>query len=210
MLATAVTSGVMIWAVIQAPKWAVKIQWDLQLLKEERDRRLALLKTLMSTRATPVDFRHVQALNMIDVEFSSQSAEDLAVRSAWRDYLDALNNHDGFNDPSKVESRRDLLAELLQRMGKALNYSFDFAYLKGRVYYPVGHEDDAAMSTRMKKAVLEIVEGTRPLQVQTAGPGASVEDAASLGTVPPEAVEGRKTRRAERIHPPAISLPRPD
>src|ERR1035441_8952356 len=106
VLATAVTSGVMIWAVIQAPKWAVKVQWNLQLLKEERDRRLTLFKTLMATRATPVDFRHVQSLNMIDVEFSSDSSEDVAVRGAWKDYLDALNNKVGFNEAPQTETRQ--------------------------------------------------------------------------------------------------------
>jgi hypothetical protein len=33
VLASVITSAVMIWAVIQAPKWAVNIQWELQLRK---------------------------------------------------------------------------------------------------------------------------------------------------------------------------------
>jgi len=152
VLATLITSGVMIWAVVQAPKWAVKIQWNLQLMKEDRDRRLTIFKTLVATRATPVDFRHVQSLNMIDVEFSSKSEEDVGIRNAWKEYLDALNNHVDFDTAPQLEKRRDLLAELLQRMGRALNYDFDFAFLKRNVYYPQGHEDDAMTGLKMRGA----------------------------------------------------------
>jgi len=197
VLATIITSGVMIWAVIQAPRWAVKTQWDLQLLKEEHDRRLTLFKTLMATRATPVDFRHVQSLNMIDVEFSSESAEDRAVRSGWKDYLDALNNPVGFNDPPQLERRRDLLAELLQRMGKTLKYDFDFAYLKGRVYYPQGHEEDTMTSFRMRKGLLEVLEGTKPLQMQVIQSEAAVENGTALSKAWLEIAEGKKSLKIE-------------
>ena len=84
-------NAVMIWAVIKAPKWAVEAQWKLQLKKEDRDRRLWIFKTLMKTRATPVVPEHVQALNLIDVEFSANSTADKDVQDAWKNLLTNLN-----------------------------------------------------------------------------------------------------------------------
>jgi hypothetical protein len=127
-------------------------------------------RTLLATRARIVDFRHVEALNMIDIEFSSKSPEDAAVRNAWKDYLDALNDTADFNSPAKIDKRRDLLAELLQRMGRALNYEFDFAYLKRRAYYPQVHEDEAQDNYNTRKKWLETLDGTRPLKMEVSAP----------------------------------------
>jgi len=197
----------MIWAVVQAPKWAVNVQWDLQLRKEERDRRLGIFKTLMATRATPVDFRHVQALNMIDVEFSSSLADDVAVRNAWKNYLDALNDSANFNTPSHLEKRRDLLAELLQRMGRALNYDFDFTYLKARVYYPQGHEDDAVDNLKIRKAWLEIVEGKKPLKMEAVQSEPAAERGTELSNAWLDVAEGRRALRMEITGLPPVLSP---
>jgi hypothetical protein len=206
VLATLMTSGVMIWAVIQAPKWAVRIQWNLQLMKEDRDRRLTMFKTLMATRATPVGFRHVQSLNMIDVEFSSKSAEDVGIRNAWKEYLDALNNHVDFDAAPQLEKRRDLLAELLQRMGRALNYDFDFAFLKRNVYYPQGHEDAFVTGLKMRNALLQILEGGKPLPMQVVQSKVAAENGAALSKAWLEVAEGKKTLRIE-LTPPAVAPP---
>jgi len=202
VVATVVTSGLMIWAVVQAPKWAVRIQWELQLRKEERDRRLNVFKTLMATRATTVDFRHVQALNMIDVEFSSTLPEDAAVRGAWREYLDALNDKVDFNGIAQVERRHDLLAELLQRMGRALGYDFTFAHLKGRPYYPQGHEDDSIDNLKTRKAWLEIVEGNKPLRMEVVRSEVDIKSGADLIGAWLEVAEGKRPLRIEMTAPP--------
>jgi hypothetical protein len=176
--------------------------------KEERDRRLNIFKTLMATRATTVDFRHVQALNMIDVEFSSNSSEDVAVRNSWKEYLDALNDHTEFNEAHNLEKRRDLLAELLQRMGKALNYEFNFAYLKGRAYYPQGHEDDAVDNLKTKKAWLEIVEGNKPLKMELIQSEMALKNGATLSTAWLEVAEGKKRLKVDVTSlPTALSSP---
>ncbi len=134
---------------------------------------------------------------MIDVEFSSQSAEDVGIRKAWKDYLDALNNHLDFNDAPRVERRRDLLAELLQRMGRALNYDFDFDFLKRNVYYPQGHEEDAVTSIKMRTALLQILEGAKPLPMQVIQTAAAAENAAALSKAWLDVAEGNKTLKVE-------------
>jgi hypothetical protein len=146
---TAIATGVMIWAVYVAPQKAFEAQWQLQQRDEARKRRLKVFTALMATRGNVLHYRHVEALNLIDVEFSEALEKD--IRDAWKTYLDHLNTFgDTIQEPEeskrknienqREERRRDLLAELLQKMGARLGYGFDFTYLKGRAYYPQGTE----------------------------------------------------------------------
>jgi len=86
---TAIATGVMIWAVYVAPRKAFKAQWDLQQREEARKRRLQVFTALMATRGNILHYWHVEALNLIDVEFSEASEGN--VRDAWKAYLGHLN-----------------------------------------------------------------------------------------------------------------------
>ncbi|WP_411696770.1 DUF6680 family protein [Enterobacter huaxiensis] len=49
--------------------------------------------TLMATRATPTNIRHVEALNSIDVIFSGKNnKKESAIRLAWKSYLDFFSH----------------------------------------------------------------------------------------------------------------------
>jgi hypothetical protein len=171
------TSAVMIWAVIKAPAWAVNAQWKLQLKAEERQRRLQLFKTLMATRSNAVNERHVEALNLIDVEFHTTSSGDGEIRLAWKNYLDHLiqstkdteaGKTDKAQTDAREERRQNLLAQLLFKMGGTLGYSFegfDFIYLKERSYMPQGHVDLATEQQQLRKGLLEMLWRGRPLMV---------------------------------------------
>ena len=56
-------------AVIAGPILAVQAQKFVESFREKKQRRSAIFKTLMSTRAERLHREHVQALNMIDIEF---------------------------------------------------------------------------------------------------------------------------------------------
>jgi hypothetical protein len=53
---------------------------------------------LMATRGNALHYRHVEALNLIDVEFFDASEKD--VRETWKAYLDHLNTYNE-NEPSR-------------------------------------------------------------------------------------------------------------
>lgn len=198
---------VMIWAVIKAPKWAVDAQWELQRRKEDRDRRMWIYRTLMATRERPVDFRHVEALNMIDVEFSTTSPEDKATRSAWKDYLDALYDKADFDSQQKLERRRDLLAELLQRMGKALGYDFSVDYLKRRAYYPQGHGEEAADLYRTRKGWLDILDGKKALNMDIIQTEDAAKRAAEMSSAWLDIAQGKKALKMELSGPVPSAIP---
>ena len=59
-----------ILAVILGPILAVQAQKAIERWRERRNRKLWVFKTLMATRGSRLSPNHVQALNMIDLEFS--------------------------------------------------------------------------------------------------------------------------------------------
>jgi len=123
----------------------------------------------MATRATNLSDRHVEALNAIEVEFSSGKGSDKKVWDAWHVYLDQLNapqpadpnDRDGM--ARWTQRSNDLFLELLCEMSTALGYSFDKVSLKNSLYYPKGHGDVETEQYLLRKFVLEVMGGKRPL-----------------------------------------------
>jgi len=137
---TAIATGVMIWAVYAAPQKALEMQWKLQLRDAAQKRRLDVFRTLMATRGNILHFRHVEALNLIDVDFSDQSEKD--IRDAWKIYLDHLMIASAADQEPEEEKRKalrsqwqerrqDLLAELLQKNGCSIRVRVRFHLSKG-------------------------------------------------------------------------------
>ena len=58
-----------ILAIILGPILAVQVQKYIENKKETRNKKMQIFKALMATRATPLYPAHVEALNMIDIEF---------------------------------------------------------------------------------------------------------------------------------------------
>ena len=83
---------IMTAAVILGPILSVRIQQWIELQRQQRERKLWLFRTLMLFRGNPQREEHVQALNLIDIEFDSRDIKDVSVREAWRQYLNHLNN----------------------------------------------------------------------------------------------------------------------
>ena len=135
-----IADWLMIVAVLLAPLVAVQVQKLLERYREDRARKLNVFKTLMATRAAVVSPQHVQALNMIDLEF--QGKKHRAVTDAWKTYLDHLAHYpkdDEKQQPAWAERTPDLLAKLLLEMGKSLGYVFDEVHVKRGIYAPEAH-----------------------------------------------------------------------
>lgn len=161
----------MILAVILGPILAVQIQKWLEQSREKQGRRLWVFKVLMSTRGTLLSPDHVQALNLIDVEFYG-SRKYKQVLAAWKIYLDHL----ALDDPPDNaawdrwhERRNDLLTKLLFEMAKSLSYEFDEVQIRRAFYIPKGHyaiEQDIGV---IRKALAQILTGERaiPMDVRS-------------------------------------------
>jgi hypothetical protein len=75
-----------------SPLIAVQVTRYLDDRNEVQGRKLQIFNTLMATRAYTLAPAHVEALNRIDLEFSSKRAAEKAVLDIWLQYLDHLGD----------------------------------------------------------------------------------------------------------------------
>jgi hypothetical protein len=129
-----ILSAITIFAIYYGPIKALKIQRELDDQREERNRKVNIFKSLMSNRSTRLTYQYVQALNLIDVEFTGSSDKEKAVREAWKELHDLYSNYK--TTPNAEERSTDLNIALLGAMARCLGYDFDKVHLKRGGYYP--------------------------------------------------------------------------
>lgn len=167
---------VMVLAVICGPILAVQAQKWVEVLRENKNRRLNIFKRLMATRGAPLAWNHVEALNSSDLEFSGRgSGKDEQVRRRWREYHDHLNSLS--QDPEQqrqqlprwTERKDELLANLLVDMGSAVGYNFDIVQIRRGIYSPMGHQNFDLETQAIRRLLLEVLAGNRalPLDVRS-------------------------------------------
>jgi hypothetical protein len=124
-------------AIIFGPILAVATQLWIQERKAKRDTKLWVFSTLMSYRAMILNPSFVQAFNLIDVVFH-KNAE---VRKKRKEFLDVVTAVVGRDlTPQEIEKCRDLVAEMLSKIGGDLGYNFDHTQIKDTGYYPLAFE----------------------------------------------------------------------
>ena len=129
-------------AIILGPIIALQLQTLLDKRRDAKNRKVLVFKTLMTYRATTLSPYFVQALNLIDVEFSAKNEKP--VRDAWKVLLDHFVDLGQFTrsgtpfPPTSEEKSATLITNLLLAMGKSLGYDFDEVQIKKGAYYPMG------------------------------------------------------------------------
>lgn len=148
-----------------SPLIAVQVTRYLDDRNEERGRKLQVFKTLMATRAYSLAPAHVEALNRIDLEFSSRKRKEKAVVEVWQQYLDHLGTPQVDGHAWGIR-RTDLLVDLLYAMGQALGYDFNKTQIKNGTYMPTAHGQTEEEQDRVRRLVLEVLEGRRDLPMR--------------------------------------------
>jgi hypothetical protein len=163
-IATVLVGIVTIVAIVRGPIIALRIQRQLDEERVRRDRKLWIFKTLMSNRATRMAPVFVQALNLIDVEFTDPSEKP--VRDAWHEAQDHYSYWGRKSQEQRLkegnanaERAEELVSEVLVRMGNTLGYSFDKVFVKKGWYYPEGLGDMENESHALRKGLLRIISG---------------------------------------------------
>ncbi len=163
---------IMIGAVIIAPILAVQVQKYLEKIREHKYKKIRLFYALISTRTSRVSYEHVQALNMIDIEFYGriifkkrfQNKKDKAVQDSWKEYHDHLNSK---MEPELWNQKSDeLFVALLYNMAKALNYEFDKVELKRSAYSPIAHGEYENDNLIIRQSLAKILSGEKPLPMK--------------------------------------------
>lgn len=172
MIELKTSEWVIVLATLAGPVLAVQAQKFIERARETRQRRLRLFYTLMGTRASRVSSDHVQALNMIDIEFYGrrllrmrfQKSADKNVIDAWKIYKDHLNERvDATGLDAWARRSDDLFVDLLHSISLAVGYEFDKVQLKRGVYFPKAHDENEMAQLLIRDSLVKILTGEKPL-----------------------------------------------
>ena len=163
---TSTVGLITVFAIFLAPIVALWLQKKIETFNEQKKRGLEIFKTLLATRANIISLEHVQALNMIDIEFYNQKD----IRDFWNIYRDHLNSYPQNQDQS-VQDRWeekcvDYLTDLLHCMSKFFGYDFDKVILKKGAYSPIAHGIFNLQQNLVRHGVVELLTGEKSLKVE--------------------------------------------
>ncbi|MBU1863293.1 MAG: hypothetical protein KKH94_06505 [Candidatus Omnitrophica bacterium] len=138
-----ISDWMVVVAIILAPLLAIQVQKFIENFKEAKGRKRKIFKILMATRTTPLSPSHVEALNMIDIDFYT----DKKVVNAWKELLDNFANYpqnqnsEDYKTQIQISSdkSKELLTNLLYEMSIILGYNFDKTLIKRGCYIPIAH-----------------------------------------------------------------------
>lgn len=174
-------------AIILGPILAVQAQKYIELRRDIRSRKLQIFRTLMATRATTLAPLHVEALNLIDIEFDAKKKKDKRVVDAWKLYLDHLGDKRDDNDKIAVgawyEKRGDLLTRLLYEMALCLGFDFDEVHIKRGGYIPVGLSNIEEEQHLIRREIAKILKGEGSFPMRVTDFPLIVDDAATEDAV---------------------------
>ncbi|MFN7308321.1 MAG: DUF6680 family protein [Acetobacteraceae bacterium] len=148
-------------ATLLSPLIAVQVTKLLDRRNQAREEQIKIFKTLMATRGLRLDPRHVEALNLIDVVFSSKKRTEIIIRNSWKEYLDHLNKF--YHAESWISKRDELYANLLHSMATNLRFKFDKVNIKNESYLPQAYSTLEDEHNAIRKGILDVLNGKRNL-----------------------------------------------
>lgn len=150
------TNVFIIAATLLGPILAVQAQKWIERSREERQRKIRLFETLMSTRGDPLTFDHKRALNMIDIVFSDTKS----ITDAWHNYLDTLITQANDTNYLVVGAERERkLIDLLKVMGNKLGYDLNDVTLKRGYYTPEAHGNFEREHEEIRRKLIGVLNG---------------------------------------------------
>ena len=156
-----------ILAIILGPIFAVQAQTYIDHRRQERQRKFRLFRELMATRGTRLSPRHVEALNLVELEYSASNPKQRPVFEAWRSYFDLLNTAPADpNNPQPIYDRRDdAFVDMLYEMSRFQGFSYDRVAIRRNSYLPTGHGEMEVDQVTIRKALVEILTHKKALSV---------------------------------------------
>ena len=194
------TDALIISATLIAPLLAVQAQKWLERFRVDHDRKLRVFKTLMATRAASISPEHVQALNMIDLEF--QGTKYKAVRTEWKTYLDHLSSYPKEDEKLQAiwgEKRIDLLAQLLIAMGQSLGYEFDQVHVKKGIYAPEAHSQIENENILLRRGLIRLLYGDASVKMDVISFPVTKEAAAEQQVIRDHLIELLRGQRSLNV-----------
>jgi len=153
-----------IFAVFAGPLTAVLTTRWLDDKRLKQSRRTDVFRTLMRTRRMRLTPDHVQALNLVEIEFHGQQP----VIDAWKAYWAHLAQR----PPSAKEEQerffhdQDALhTKLLHAIARTLKYNMEQLDIFEGGYVPQGWLDDEQTLRALRNLLLDVLSGNRGIPV---------------------------------------------
>ncbi len=159
-----ITDIIMIFAIVIGPVIAVQITEYLRRSKENRDRKIHIFRSLMGTRSSQLVPIHIEALNLVEMEFSQSNNQEKNVLDSWSLYVSHLRDHH-YPEETWGARRHELQVDMLYEMSVALGYSFDKVQIKSGSYYPALYEDKERDEKEIRESFLKILKGEKPFPI---------------------------------------------
>lgn len=145
-------------ATLLGPVLAVQAQKWIERGRARQQRRVTVFRVLMTTRAALLSPAHVEALNIVPIEFYSKRRAFTQVIDAWKEYIDYLYRDQ--EDPKRwAEKRIELLNSMLAKMGAALGYQFNSVEISRELYSPKGHAAIESDQEIIRRGLARIFKG---------------------------------------------------
>jgi hypothetical protein len=157
------------WAIVGAtflgPIFAVGITLWRESTSRKYNRRLHVFRTLMATRKIAISQDHVNALNLVEVDFYKCKN----VETAWKSYLEHLNNAGRPEDDAWRETKERRLADLLFQIATVLGFDISALDMFKGGYAPMGWAHKEARSNGLLDYFHDMAEGTKNFPIWLKG-----------------------------------------
>jgi len=179
------TLGVaVVFATFAGPIAAVLITRWIDQKRSRRERQLDVFRALMRTRKNAIQPDHVNALNLVEIEFHNSGP----VLAAYRDLMRHINSGGAVVDDQWLNKHRSFLTKLLSAMATELRYKTEQLDVFEGGYYPSGWGQEGEQQLAIRLGLLELLGGKRSLPVhdskQAAAPQSSFQAMADRLTNP--------------------------
>ena len=169
---------VSVLAIVAGPIIAVQLQKWIERRRDSQNTKLWVFRELMATRGTRLSPRHVEALNAIELHFSSETPAEKKVVDAWELYFEALNRSpaDAAALQAHFQRRDDLFYELLFEMSQFFGLAHNKTAIRRNIYTPIAHGQLEDENERIRQAFLRALTtpgGAIPIRVMTDPPPAA-------------------------------------
>ena len=161
-----ISDWLVIVAILLAPILAVQIQRWIEDYRNKKNRKEWIFRTLMATRGDPLSREHINALNMIDIEYYGDK-KGAKIVTKWREYLDHLNSfpREGSEDQRKrwQETKDEILIDIIFEMSVYLQYNLERLTVKKAFYIPQAYADITLEQFVIRKGVIDILSGAKSI-----------------------------------------------
>lgn len=157
------------WAIVAAtglgPIIAILITLWRGAVTSKYHRRLHVFRTLMATRKIGISPDHVNALNLVEVDFY----ECRTVEAAWSEYKNHLNDISKPEDDIWREKKEKLLAKLLFEIALVLGFKLPAIDIFKGGYAPSGWAHRDMRYTGMLEYIYELSQGKKAVPIWLTG-----------------------------------------